>query len=328
MMPKELNYEFSDDYNLHKGNILDLHKREYGKVNPAQYDSLYMGNPHGKPLMGLCYDGNKLVGQENYILQNIAYNGMIFNGALGVNTIVDENYRLFHGVFGKLCDLTIDRMKLSTDILCAFANEESKKYYLKYFKWNVASKIQVYKKATKSSGLNPESMLAIVRPGKQYQDIELIKIGEFEQDVIDPIIERYHKSSDHFYFYKTSEFLNWKFLNNKRYNMQGYYIVYKNQIAGYCVTYDDDIERKIVDILVEKNNVEIFEKTVAYLALITKKQGLKRLSIYATPDCWYEKALKRQIFIRRWDFDFITRALSKKLPDAKWVIHIGDLDVF
>ena len=127
----------------------------------------------------------------------------------------------------------------------------------------------------------------------------LIKIGKFESDVLDPMIKRYLKSSDHFYFYKTSEFLNWKFLNNKRYKMQGYYILYNNRIAGYCVTYDGNIEKKIVDILIEKKDTEIFEKTISYLAFVSRKQGMNRLVINATPGCWYEKALKRQLFIRR-----------------------------
>jgi hypothetical protein len=100
-----------------------------------------MNNPYGQPLLALCYDGNNLVGQENYIRQDVASNGGLYNGALGINTLVDPKYRLFHGVFGKLCELTIHGMKPHVDVLTAFANEESKKYYLEYFDWNLACKI-------------------------------------------------------------------------------------------------------------------------------------------------------------------------------------------
>jgi hypothetical protein len=161
-MAQKLTYGCSTDYLKHRDKILDLPKREYGRVSSDLYDSLYSGNPYGEPLLGLCFDKDKLIGQENYIRHDIACRGTIYNGALGINTLVDSRYRLFHGVFGKLGKLTIDEMKPRVDVLCAFANEESKKYYLKYFQWKDASKVQVYKKATKYSGLNRESILSFI----------------------------------------------------------------------------------------------------------------------------------------------------------------------
>lgn len=327
-MAKNLTYECSTDYLKHRDKILDLPKREYGKVSSALYDSLYSGNPYGEPLLGLCFDKDKLIGQENYIRHDVACGGTIYKGALGINTLVDSRYRLFHGVFGKLCKLTIDEMKPRVDILCAFANEESKKYYLKYFQWKVASKVQVYKKATKYSGLNRESILSFIRPGRLHRDVTLEKVAEFNPSVMDPALKQYVNDSNRFYFYKTSEFLNWKFLNNKHYDVAGYYILYNDKVCGYCATWNDGIEKKIVDILIEKNNIKIFEKTLSSLSYLSRKHGMRRLVIYATPNCWYERALRRHFFIRRWDFDFVTRTFAKTLPSADWVIHIGDFDIF
>ena len=327
-MATNLRYECSADYPKHRDKILDLPKREYGRVSQDLYDSLYLGNPDGGPLLGLCFDGEKLVGQENYIRQNIACDGTLYEGALGINTLVDSRYRLFHGVFGKLCKLTIDEMKPKVDVLCAFANEESKKYYVKYFQWEVASKVQVYKKATKYSGLNRESILSFIRPGKLNSDLILENVNEFKPAILDPILDQYLRNSNHCYFHKTSEFLNWKFLNNKHYDVHGYYILYNEKIRGYCATWNDGIEKKIVDILIEKNDVKIFEKTISSLSHLSRKQGMKRLVIYATPNCWYQRALRRHFFIRRWDFDFITRTFDKTLPTSDWVIHIGDFDIF
>ena len=230
-MATNLRYECSSDYLKHRGNILDLPKREYGRVSSNLYDSLYLGNPYGDPLIGFCFDGEKLVGQENYIRQNVACDGTLYEGALGINTLVDSRYRVFHGVFGKLCEITIDEMKPKVDVLCAFANEESKKYYLKYFQWNVASKIQVYKKATKYSGFNRESILSIVRPGKLHTNLILKNVNEFKPAILDPLLDRYLRNSNCCCFHKTSEFLNWKFLNNKHYDVIGYYILY-NPYSG------------------------------------------------------------------------------------------------
>jgi hypothetical protein len=308
--------------------MLDLHKRGYGNVSAEAYDSYYSGNPLGEPLIGMCFDEEKLVGQEDYIRQNVASAGIIYKAALGINTLVDPQYRLLYGVFRNLAELTIDRMKSQVDLLCAFANEESKKYYLKYFQWNIAAKVQVYKKITSFSGRNRESILSFIRPGKLYKDVTLKKVDEFEPDVLDPALGRHMDNSDYMYFHKTAAFLNWKFLSNKRYDVAGYYILYEDKVKGYCAVYNDGIEKKIVDIQIEDNNIEVFEKTISSLSYLAGKEGIRRLVIYATPNCWYEKALKRHLFIRRWDFDFITRTFNEKLPDAGWVIHVGDFDIF
>jgi hypothetical protein len=308
--------------------MLDLVTREYGKAKPRLYDSLYTGNPYGEPLLGLCFDGVTLVGQENYIRQDIACRGTLYKAALGINTLVDSRYRVFHGIFGKLCGLTIEKMKPKVDALCAFANEDSKKYYLKYFQWKIASKVQVYKKPTRYSGLNLESILSCIRPGRLHENVILQEVNEFDAVVLDPLLDEYMRTSDHFYFRKTSEFLNWKFLNNRHYDVSGYYIVKNGTIRGYCTTMNDGIEKKIIDILVERNDKKIFETTISSLSHLSRKQGLRRLVVYATPNCWYEKALKRHLFIRRWEFDFITLAFSKTLPRKDWVIHIGDFDIF
>ena len=99
-----LTYKCSTDYQAHRDNMLNLHKCGYGAALPQLYDSLYVGNPYGRPLLGLCYDKDTLVGQENYIRQNLASAGKLHNGALGINTLVDPKYRLFHGVFHLLGD--------------------------------------------------------------------------------------------------------------------------------------------------------------------------------------------------------------------------------
>jgi len=326
-MATNLRYKCSSNYPKRREGILDLHKRGHGSVPINRYDSQYTGNPYGNPLMGLCYYGDKLVGQENYIMHDIAYRGRIFKGALGVDSLVDPKYRLFCGIFGKLCQLTTDEMKKKMDILCAFANEESKKYYLKYFEWKVPTKIQVYKKVTRYSGVNRESILFFARPGKLHKDLTLKKVNEFDPDILNPVIDQFLKTTNQLYFYKTSAFLNWKFLNNKHYDVTGYYILYRGNVIGYCTTYNDGIEKKIVDILLKENDIKLFEKTISTLAYVSRKEGLRRLVIYATPNCWYEKALKRHFFIWRWDFDFITLSFQP-LPETNWIIHIGDLDIF
>lgn len=326
-MKKTLKYECSSNYPANRTGILDLHERSHGSVPTRRYDSQYMGNPYGEPLMGLCYHADLLVGQENYILHDVACNGERYKGGLGVDSLVDSKYRLFYGIFGKLCRLTIDEMKKKTDVLCAFANEESKKYYLKYFQWRVATKIQVYKKVVGFAGVSLESLLSLSRPGKLHRDLTLEEMTQFEPDTLNPVIEQNLNNSNRLYFYKTTDFLNWKFLNNKHYDVTGYHVRLNGDVVGYCATYNDGIEKKILDIQLKENNIKWFEKTISTLAHISKKDGLRRLVIYATPDCWYEKALRRHFFIKRWDFDFITREF-RPLPDTGWIVHIGDLDVF
>ena len=327
-MKAKLRYECTSDYGRYREDILEFWKRIYGKDHSKFYDSFYTRNPAGEPLLGLCFDGEKLVGQENYIRQEIGSGGRRFRAAMGVNTLVDPDYRVFHGVFAKLCRLTIEALKPQIDVLFAFANEESKSYYLKYFQWKVATKIRVYKKATKYSGLKLESVLSLVKPGRRQKDLALEEVFVFDPEVLDPFLERYLGGARDAYFYKTTAFLNWKFLSNRHYKVRGYYIKYRDRISGYCATYDDGFERKVADILIENNDITIYEQTLSQLSHCAGLEGKRRLVFYATPDCWYEKTLRKHCFIRRWDFDFITRTYDTVLPGPQWVIHVGDFDMF
>jgi hypothetical protein len=327
-MITKLKYECSSDYLKHRENILELHKKNSGRVSEKLYDSLYIGNLYGAPLLGLCFDGEKLVGQENYIRQDVTSNGSIRSGALGINTIVDSKYRLFYGAFKELIRITMDRMKEEADILCAFANEESKQYYIKYFDWKISSKVQVYKKSIGYSGLSAESFLAMLKPGKLSKDFTLKEVSGFNPEILDVILMNHAKESKYSYFYKNTEFLNWKYLRNKHYETVGYLIEDKGITRGYIVTFDDGIETKIVDFFIDKDDVGIFERAIRSLAYIASKKGKKRLMIYATPNCWYLKELKKQRFIYRWEFDFITALLNKVPIYPNWVIQIGDHDIF
>ena len=219
-------------------------------------------------------------------------------------------------------------MKKDTDILCAFANEESKQYYIKYFDWKISTKVQVYKKSIGYSGFSPESFLAILKPGKLSKDFILKEVKVFDPKILNSILNNHITIANYSYFYKTTEFLNWKYFGNKHYDLAEYLIEDKGATRGYLVTFDDGIETKIVDFLIDKDDVEIFERTIRSLSYMASRNGKKRLVIYATPNCWYLKVLKRQMFIYRWEFDFITALLNKNSIHPDWVIQIGDFDIF
>ena len=326
-MLKELQYECTSDYLKHRENIFALHKRNYERLPEKRYDSQYIGNPYGEPLLGLCYDGATLVGQENYFLQQAAYDGDIIRCAMGVDTIVDPKYRVFYGVFKKLIELTMSQLKDRADFLYAFANEESKKYYLKYFNWVIVEKVGVYKKVISPSGLSKESVLAFVRPGKSYKDFNLVRVAKFESEPLNQTIRDHLKKADYTYFYKTPEYLQWRFLDNTFFKCEGYLIEDKGDIQGYVVTLQNKGELKVIDFLIAEDDTEIFRRAMMNLAHIGSKEGLKRLVIYATPNCWYLGILKKLIFIKRWTIDCIAASLNgQKLPD-KWLINMGDFDV-
>jgi hypothetical protein len=326
-MLKQLQYECTSDYLKHRENIFSLHKRNYDRLPDKRYDSQYIGNPYGEPFLGLCYDGETLIGQENYIFQQAAYRAEILKCAMGVDTIVDPKYRVFYGVFKKLVELTMAELKDQTDFLYAFANEESKKYYLKYFNWEIAERVGVYKKVISPSGLSKESLLAFVRPGKAYKDFNLVRIEQFESEPLNQIIRNHLKKADYSYFYKTPEYLQWRFLDNTFFKCEGYVIQDKETIRGYVIILKDKGELKVIDFLIAGDDPDIFLKTIMSLAHMGSKQGLKRLVMYATPGCWYLSTLKKLIFIKRWTIDFIAAPLNEKSLPHNWVINMGDFDV-
>lgn len=325
---RKLEYRCTSDYGRYREQLFDLHRRGYGSVPTGLYDSLYLGNPYGDPLLALCFDGDRIVGQENYIRQDVACAGRVWKGGLGINTLVDPAYRLFHGVFGNLCKLSIEELEPEIDVLCAYANEDSKAYYMKYFDWKVASRVGVYKKAIGFSGLSVESGLSLLRRGRRGKRVQLREAAEFEPDMLRGIVEDYARQSGNLYFYKTPEFLNWRYLRNGHYDTTGYYILRNDRACGYCITWDQAGERKIIDMLVQGNDAGAFEAAIGWLACSAREQGMRRLVMYATPGCWYESTLKRLLFIFRWDFDFIVRTSNKDMESGNWLIHIGDFDIF
>jgi hypothetical protein len=327
IMLRQLQYERTTDYAMHRENIFKLHKRNYGWVPEKRYDSHYVGNPYGEPFLGLCYDGENLIGQENYIFQQAALGGQVHKCAMGVDTIVDPKYRIFYGVFKHLIEITMDPLKGQADFLYAFANEDSKKYYLKYFNWKIAEKVDVYKKVVSPSGLNGESLLAFLRPGKSFKDFALIKTEKFKSELLDEIIDNHRQKSQYTYFHKTTEYLQWRFMKNTFYRFEGYIIQYKNDIRGYLVTFRDRGELKVADFLISDDDPDMFLRAMLSLVRMGSEQGLKRLVIYAAPNCWYLGTLKKLFFFKRWTVDFIAVSLNgKRLPD-NWVINMGDFDV-
>lgn len=316
------------DYSTHRKDMQSLWQRVYGHQNEKLFDTYYTNNPLGAPFLGFCYDGDRLVGQENYISQNVAYSGVIYHGAMGIDTLVDPNYRLFHGIFGKLCTLTIEELNNRYDLLFANANEDSKKYYLKYFDWKITEKISIYKKITYFSGLKIGGILNFIRLSKRYTDFLLSPVVNFSSELIDPLIENYRLISKNAFFYKPASFLNWKFLNNKHFRTTGYILYLNNKAVGYCITYDINNEKRILDILVEDENPEIFRKTISTLSTIAKGQGITCLVIHSTDTAWYKPILKRLLFIKTMEYDFITKIFNKNFPQTGWVLHCGDFDTF
>jgi hypothetical protein len=153
-------------------------------------------------------------------------------------------------------------------------------------------------------------------------------VSRFFPKSLDPVLERYRLASRHAYFHKSAAFLNWKFLDNSHYQTTGYQVIAGDRLCGYCVTYDTDGERKILDILVEGDDPELFGKALSHLAWLASEDGVRRLVIYATPDAWYEPHLRKMVFIKRWEIDFITRCFNDAVPQSGWVVHCGDFDMF
>lgn len=327
-MRRVLKYLCSNDYDAHRCDMLSFWERIYGHRNEIFFDSFYAGNPLGAPFLGLCYDGSRLVGQENYLSQNIAYAGNIYRGSMGVDTLLDPDYRLFYGIFGKLCKMTIDALRDKSDILFAYANEESKRYYLKYFQWKISAKIGVYKKITNFMGPNPRSLLALLSAGKNYPGLTLKRVEQFSPARLNPMLEKYRLEAHHAYFYKTAEYLNWKYLNNRHYETRGYEIVYDDRLCGYCVTYDVENERRVLDIIIANDNPEIFRKVISRISYATRKENLNILVIYATNSAWYKWILSRMAFFKRREIDYITHDYTIKIPESAWLVHCGDFDIY
>ncbi len=327
-MKKQLDYIVTTDFPTYRQEILDFWEKVDGDARRASFDSLYVDNPLGNPILGLCYDGKKLVGTENYLHQSICWNGKLQVGAIGVDTLVDPDYRIFHGVFGGLCKITHEELHKSVDILLAKPNENSKKYYLKYFDWQVACRIRIYKKVISSKLFSPRKVLSWLKQGREYEGFALTRIDKFAGTDVDSVIERNITTSEFAYFHKSAEYLDHKFLRNQSYATVGYLLVRDGKTLGYVVTWDNGTERSVLDLLVERNSPELLKMALSHLVVQCNRDRVEILSVHAAENTWYEPILKSLLFLNRDEFDFITRPFNAELAGVPWSIHHGDFDVF
>lgn len=97
----------------------------------------YIENPHGEPIVSLCYDGDRLVGHYAIVPMPIQCQGKTINSFLSMTTMVSAEYRQ-HGLFVNLANENYKRAtELGADIVIGFPNAMSTPGFRKRLNWNL-----------------------------------------------------------------------------------------------------------------------------------------------------------------------------------------------
>ena len=120
----------------HKADIEQLFLECFGdRLSVALWDWAYLQNPHGEPLVSLCYDEGRLVGHYAMVPMPLAGPGRTLNSYLSMTTMVSATHRQ-HGLFVKLADATYQKgAALGIDFVMGFPNAMSTPGFRRKLNW-------------------------------------------------------------------------------------------------------------------------------------------------------------------------------------------------
>ncbi|MCU6433892.1 GNAT family N-acetyltransferase [Undibacterium sp. Jales W-56] len=122
----------------HENAIAALFLDCFGKpISEALWRWAYLDNPHGDPVVSLCYDGDILVGHYAMIPMPLSLQEQRINSYLSITTMVTELQRKA-GLFAQLGDLTYQRgLELGIDFVMGFPNALATPGRKKRLQWNI-----------------------------------------------------------------------------------------------------------------------------------------------------------------------------------------------
>lgn len=122
----------------HESNIESLFLKCFGdRLSLDLWRWAYLDNPHGEPVVSLCYDEDLLVGHYAAIPIPLKSSSGRINSYLSMTTMVAASHRQ-HGLFVKLAENTYGRAtSLGVDFVMGFPNDMSTPGFKKRLNWDL-----------------------------------------------------------------------------------------------------------------------------------------------------------------------------------------------
>lgn len=142
------------------------------------WDWAYILNPHGEPLVSLCYDGDELVGHYAIVPMPLSNGILRQNSYLSMTTMVAESHRKF-GLFTQLAQATYETAAhRGVDFVFGFPNSQSAPGFKNRLNWTLPKSDYVVK-------VDKAALEAALCSGV------FDKVGLFGLDLRDPDVRRW-----------------------------------------------------------------------------------------------------------------------------------------
>lgn len=303
--------------------ILELFSLSFGgrQMTLPYWKWRFQDNPAGPGVIELCWDGDLLV--AHYAVTNLAMSiyGNIYSAGLSGTTMTHPRYR-GRGLFPKLARPTYQRMSTDDMIMVwGFPNALSHPGFNADLSWQDIYEVPMFR-------LNTESI-------KIRSTLLTNKVCELT--VADERFDRFWgkvKNDYDIIVRRDYSFINWRYFLNpiEKYRLVAY--LDNEEIQGYAVFKHYENELQVVDLLVEKTNIEVAENLLRFMIAAGLSVNMQSISLWLNVSHPLHHALEKMGFRPEGPVTYLGgRALKSEFDRSfydfrRWYFTMSDSDVF
>lgn len=308
--------EFSND-DVPK--IMELYKKVFDKyLLPAFWNWRFVNNPFGKLIAFNAFHKAEIV--SHYIVHPIKLeiNSKKFDCVFSMNTMTDTQYRK-KGIITKLAKKTYEKCKPTHYAVIGFSNNN----FLPILKKLGFSDLkQMNEIIIQTNSLNISLQ----------DDYKITNIDFFDKSFLE-LYESFQKIYNKTMIPRTSDYLNWRFINHPSEHYFCYKISKNNNLIGYFVLKNFNGQKAhLVDFLLL--DIVSFEAMILKSLSFCKENNLNNITFWLNKKNPLYKTLKKFPFSEiPMEIHFVVKSLisstNKELLNFdNWFITMSDSDVF
>ena len=306
----------------YKNQVFELYKKSFGKEMPERvWNWRFEQYPFEKPLLQCAFFNQQLIAlyQAQPIILQI--NQKFTTALFSLNTMTDPEFS-GRGIMTTLAN-EVYRIGIKNNykIVFGFANKNSRFLFPK-------------KLGFKEIKIMPEIILDIPDNLKLKTKCKILPITVFDESY-----SSYYKTSfkkiPKISIYRTSSYLNWRYIQHPEIKYQCQKILKNGEFAGYYVLKNYEGKKcHIIDFLIN-DDIEVFQSMIEHAITFCNKNNIPQLTL------WVNRTLSLYNFLTKIGFRekpmenyFVVKLLSRENEFFsaenydEWYITMGDSDVF
>lgn len=282
----------------------------------------FLENPAGDSVIRLCFNNSELISQ--YALSPVKFyvSGQETKSMMSLDTMTDPEFR-GKGLFTRLAnEAYINSIALGYKFVYGFPNENSYVPFIHRLAWICPGNMMEW--STDQS-----------RTWYMTHAKNLPEVHEFDErfNLLSNRMSKKHKVISK----RTSDFLNWRYLKNPRFDYKCFFVEEDTEILGYSILKkyqsSDSLMGNIVDL------VALNDRTL--IRLLAHARDFFMTENILDVKCWYphSEEIERTMWVNGFHLQKMPRTyfgyrsltnspIAQLKDDKNWYLTMGDSDVF